>query len=312
MGKINGYGTIETKAAPSISLPNSVIGYGRAIGLGRETVRGSARGASVQSALRFYFGEYFLGIMFICALGLYTLLMPQGMANPIKLVLNMIDKYAKKVLDIGVATIGLILALPIFIIIPILIKLNSRGPVFYTQERIGLNRRKRHRRIYRSEVGRESRLRERRRDNYLGKPFKVIKFRTMVNDAEKKSGPVWATKNDARVTRIGKILRKTRIDEVPQLLNVIKGDMSMVGPRPERPKFVRELVYKVPHYEARLRVKPGVTGLAQVNSGYDTSIESVVDKVGHDINYIENWSIFSDLKILVKTVGVVITGKGAC
>jgi lipopolysaccharide/colanic/teichoic acid biosynthesis glycosyltransferase len=134
----------------------------------------------------------------------------------------------------------------------------------------------------------------------------------MIHNAEAKTGAVWAKKNDSRITAIGKIMRLSRIDEIPQLINVLRGDMSLVGPRPERPTFIMDLKSKVPNYTKRLVVKPGITGLAQVSSGYDDSIESVVDKVNYDINYIRNWSIFSDIKILFKTVSVVLTGKGAC
>ncbi len=266
----------------------------------------------MKSHFSFYYGEYITGILFISALLLYTLLTPIKASSPIKYVMAMFDKGLKKMLDIGGAALGLLLALPIFIIIPILIKLTSRGPVFYTQERIGINRRRRIRRIYKTDINGESRIRERRRIDNYGRPFKVIKFRTMMQDAEKKSGAVWATQNDPRVTILGRFLRKTRIDEIPQLINVIKGDMSMVGPRPERPIFVRDLKDRVPNYEVRLRVKPGITGLAQVSQGYDSSIESVADKVSHDVKYIRSWSIFTDLKILARTVVVVLTGRGAC
>ena len=237
--------------------------------------------------------------------------MSEETRNPIKALFQMVDRFLKKVLDVGGSLIGLVLALPIFIVVAILIKLDSPGPVFYVQERVGINRRRRQRRVFKGDVGTNNRLRERRRMDYHGRPFKVIKFRTMVNDAEKRCGPVWATANDARITRLGRFLRKSRIDELPQLLNVIRGDMSLVGPRPERPVFVRDLAQKVPNYNARLVVKPGLTGLAQVSRGYDTSLESVLEKVKHDIRYIRNWSITSDLKILARTVLVVLTGKGA-
>ena len=133
-----------------------------------------------------------------------------------------------------------------------------------------------------------------------------------MNNAEKTTGPVWATKNDTRITAIGAFLRKTRIDEIPQFINVLMGDMSLVGPRPERPSFVSDLTGKVEGYATRLQVKPGLTGLAQVSSGYDSSIASVTEKVQYDIDYIENWSVWLDIKILLKTVVVVLTGRGAC
>ena len=302
----------ETRVSHTYAIPRTAVGYGRAIPIEPKNVREQLRRQSLKSHFSFYYGEYITGILFISALLLYTLLTPIKASSPIKYVMAMFDKGLKKMLDIGGAALGLLLALPIFIIIPILIKLTSRGPVFYTQERIGINRRRRIRRIYKTDINGESRIRERRRIDNCGRPFKVIKFRTMMQDAEKKSGAVWATQNDPRVTTLGRFLRKTRIDEIPQLINVIKGDMSMVGPRPERPIFVRDLKDRVPNYEVRLRVKPGITGLAQVSQGYDSSIESVADKVSHDVKYIRSWSIFTDLKILARTVVVVLTGRGAC
>ncbi|PKK84563.1 MAG: sugar transferase [candidate division Zixibacteria bacterium HGW-Zixibacteria-1] len=302
----------ESKVSHSYAISQTVVGYGKVITVEPGNVREALRKQSFNTILRYYYGEYITGIMFIFALLLYTLMTPINVANPVKYVIGMIDKLMKKILDVGGAIIGIIVALPIFLVVPLLIKLTSSGPVFYTQERVGINRRRNSRRIYKTDVNENMRIRERRREDSFGRPFKVIKFRTMVTDAEKLSGPVWATQNDARVTPLGRFLRKTRLDEVPQLLNVLKGDMSLVGPRPERPKFVRELREKVPNYDARLRVKPGITGLAQVSQGYDSSIESVVDKVRHDVKYIHKWSIVTDLKILAKTVVVVLTGRGAC
>ena len=154
--------------------------------------------------------------------------------------------------------------------------------------------------------------RDRRRENYMGRPFQIIKFRTMIQNAEKHTGPVWATRDDARITRVGRVLRKTRLDEVPQFWSVLRGEMSLVGPRPERPIFVRELSGRVEDYHRRLEVKPGLTGLAQVENGYDSTVSSVTDKVRFDIKYISSWSVLTDMRILLKTVVVVVTGKGAC
>lgn len=216
----------------------------------------------------------------------------------------------KRTFDLVGSSIGIILCLPFFIILPVLIKLDSPGPVFYRQLRVGHNRRRRGRRSPNgSGLGRSSR--DRRRQNLKGRPFEVIKFRTMIADAEKKCGPVWATHNDPRITRLGHILRKTRLDEIPQFLNVFMGKMSMVGPRPERPKFVEELSAQVENYDERLNVKPGLTGLAQIENGYDSSVASVVKKVHYDLQYIQHWSIWQDVKIVLKTVLVVITGRGA-
>jgi lipopolysaccharide/colanic/teichoic acid biosynthesis glycosyltransferase len=206
----------------------------------------------------------------------------------------------------------LLLTLPLFVVLPILIKLDSRGQVFYRQVRVGVNRRKGQRRCSQWTNTNEHRLGERRRENLMGKPFRVIKFRTMVEDAEKTSGPVWATRDDLRITRVGKVLRQTRLDEIPQFINVLKGDMSLVGPRPERPNFVSDLAVQVNDYSGRLSMRPGLTGLAQIENGYDSSVATVTRKVQLDLEYIRNWSIGTDVKILLKTVVVVITGKGAC
>ncbi len=296
----------------SIALNNRQYAYGTAIGVGRPASREISGEIALQDNLKFYFGEYVSGIFFISALFCYTFLVPAGLARPGRMILNMLDKSLKKALDILGALAGLILSIPLFIILPILIKIDSSGKIFYTQERVGINRRSRHRRYFRSEMSGEKRAVDRRKNDLCGRPFKVIKFRTMVNNAEKKTGPVWATQNDARITRIGRILRKARLDEIPQLINVLMGDMSLVGPRPERPHFVMDLCQQIPNYVVRLRVKPGITGLAQVTTGYDSSLDSVAVKVKNDITYIRNWSIWTDVKILMKTVVVVITGKGAC
>ncbi|RKX26535.1 MAG: sugar transferase [Candidatus Zixiibacteriota bacterium] len=220
-------------------------------------------------------------------------------------------RFCKRGLDILGASVGILLSLPILIVVAILIKFDSRGPVFYTQLRVGENRRRRNRRYHQRSDSVDHRSRERRRDNNMGRLFKVIKFRTMVNDAEKKCGPVWATKNDSRITRIGRFLRRTRLDEFPQFINVLKGDMSLVGPRPERPNFVADLSTRINNYTDRLDVKPGLTGLAQVETGYDSDFDSVIKKVDLDLEYIRTWSLWADIKILMRTVIVVITGRGA-
>lgn len=217
----------------------------------------------------------------------------------------------KRAIDIVGAIFGLTLTAPCWIIIPILIKLSSPGPIFYTQIRVGRNRRKEDRRSEQIPETSNRRNRNRRREDYRGCTFKVIKFRTMIHNAEEDSGPVWATKNDPRVTRVGIFLRLTRLDEIPQFLNILKGDMSLVGPRPERPEFVEDLSKKIPGYSKRLKVKPGLTGLAQIENGYDSSLSSVVQKVDFDLEYIKKKSIWTDIKIIIKTIKVVFTGKGA-
>lgn len=227
------------------------------------------------------------------------------------LALSGMEAFVKRSIDIAGAVLGLILTIPVFMVIPLLIKLTSKGPIFYVQRRVGHNRR---RGSYdRTDLDSEKsiQLLGRRSKESAGKIFKLIKFRTMVCDAEKKCGPVWAVKNDPRITVIGKILRKTRIDEIPQLINVLKGDMSLVGPRPERPFFVNDFVNKIPGYEIRYLMKPGITGLSQIHNGYDDSLDSVRRKVSYDISYIKNWNILCDFKIIMKTIGVIFTTKGA-
>jgi exopolysaccharide biosynthesis polyprenyl glycosylphosphotransferase len=192
------------------------------------------------------------------------------------------EKKAKRLMDLGISLLFLILTSPIMLIVSIAIKLDSKGPVFYKQERSGLN----------------------------GKVFNILKFRSMIKDAEKKSGPVWSTKDDPRITRVGRIIRKLRLDEIPQVINVLKGEMSFVGPRPERPYFVEKLSEEIPLYKRRLRVRPGITGWAQVKHKYDETIEDVKTKLRYDLFYIENMSLRMDLKIIFRTVFVVLFGKG--
>jgi len=207
----------------------------------------------------------------------------------------------KRLADIVVS----LLALGVFgLITPLLwliIRLDSPGSMFYAQERVGINRRRRRS----GGVGQE-----RRKVLQPGRPFKVYKLRTMGVNAEA-AGPQWASRNDVRVTRVGRILRKTRLDEVPQFLNVLRGEMSLIGPRPERLVFVRQLEKEVPHYRDRLLVLPGITGLAQVINGYDESIDSVRRKIELDRQYIRKAGLRQDGKILLSTVGVVLKGEGA-
>jgi exopolysaccharide biosynthesis polyprenyl glycosylphosphotransferase len=192
------------------------------------------------------------------------------------------EKKIKRIFDILVSLIILILTSPILIITAIAIKIDSKGPVFFKQERMGQN----------------------------GKIFNILKFRSMINDAEKFTGPVWSQKDDPRVTKVGKIVRKIRIDEIPQMYNVLKGEMSLVGPRPERPYFVEKLSQEIPYYKRRLKVRPGITGWAQVKHKYDESIEDVKVKLRYDLFYIENMSIRMDFKIMLRTILVVLFGKG--
>jgi len=217
----------------------------------------------------------------------------------------------KRAFDVIGATVGLILALPIFLIVPVLIKLDSPGPVFYRQTRVGLDRRRGSRRVLGLADAPDRRLRDRRQLNQWGRTFKLLKFRSMIHNAERGCGPVWASRNDPRVTRLGAFLRRSRIDEVPQLLNVLLGHMSLVGPRPERPHFVSRFCDSISNYTFRHSVKPGITGLAQVEHGYDRDELDVQRKVEYDLQYIHGWKPALDMKILLKTVRVVVTGRGS-
>lgn len=192
------------------------------------------------------------------------------------------EKKLKRLLDIIVSLIILIVTLPVTLITAIAIKLDSEGGVFFKQERCGIN----------------SRI------------FKIYKFRSMKKDAEKTTGPVWSQKDDPRITRVGKFIRKVRIDEIPQMMNVLNGEMSIIGPRPERPFFVEKLSQQIPYYKRRLKVRPGITGWAQVKHKYDETIEDVKIKLRYDLFYIENMSLRMDFKILFRTIFVVLLGKG--
>ena len=189
----------------------------------------------------------------------------------------------KRLFDIVCAMVLLVLASPVMLMAALAIRLESPGGIFYRQQRVGLG----------------------------NQPFDVVKFRSMRSDAEKDGVPRWATADDSRVTRVGKVIRKLRIDELPQLLSVLLGDMSLVGPRPERPYFVETLTEQIPYYAVRHSVKPGVTGWAQVSYQYGSSQEDTMNKLQYDLYYVKNHSLFLDLVILFETVGVVLTGKGA-
>jgi sugar transferase (PEP-CTERM system associated) len=182
----------------------------------------------------------------------------------------------------SLAIAGLLISLPVAMLTAILIKLDSRGPIFYLQERVGKG----------------------------GKPFKVIKFRSMKTDAEADGKPIWAVTNDERTTRVGRVIRKLRIDEIPQFWNIIKGEMSFVGPRPERPHFVDQLATEIPYYDHRHLVAPGLTGWAQIKYPYGASIEDARQKLQYDLFYIKNQSLALDLVIVFETVKTVLFGRG--
>ena len=192
------------------------------------------------------------------------------------------EKKLKRLMDVIVSLLILIITLPVTIPTAIVIKLDSEGPVFFRQTRCGMN----------------------------DTVFKIVKFRSMFNDAEKLTGPIWSQKHDPRITKVGKIIRKVRIDEIPQMYNVLKGEMSLVGPRPERPFFVEMLSKEIKYYKRRLKVRPGITGWAQVKHKYDETIEDVKIKLRYDLFYIENMSLRMDFKILFRTIFVVLFAKG--
>lgn len=216
----------------------------------------------------------------------------------------------KRAIDVTLASLGLLVLLPVFGLIALVIKLDSPGPILYAQVRVGLNRRRREGDGDGNGNGHARSVDRRERDGY-GRPFKIYKFRSMITDAEKNTGPVWAAKSDARITRVGAFLRKTRLDETPQLWNVLRGDMSIVGPRPERPTFVVELTQTLPDYPQRCNTLPGITGLAQVKWQYDTSIETVNRKLEYDLYYVRHRRLLLDLKIMAATVKVMARGDGA-
>jgi sugar transferase (PEP-CTERM system associated) len=192
-------------------------------------------------------------------------------------------RFLKRVADLVLSTLLLIVTSPIILLVAIAIKLDSPGPVIFSQERVGESR----------------------------KIFTLRKFRSMRADAERESGPVWATENDSRVTRVGKIIRKLRIDELPQLWNVFAGEMSFVGPRPERPFFVEQLRNTVPYYDERFSVKPGVSGWAQIKYPYGASEEDALEKLKYDLYYIKNLSVLMDLVVIFTTVKIVLLGRGS-
>jgi sugar transferase (PEP-CTERM system associated) len=190
--------------------------------------------------------------------------------------------FSKRLFDLFVSLIISLLSLPVMLLTAICIYVEDRAPIFYRQERVGKD----------------------------GHPFMVLKFRSMRNDAEKSGNPQWAQTNDPRTTRVGRIIRKLRIDELPQILNVLKGEMSFVGPRPERPFFVEQLCEEVPYYNERHTIKPGITGLAQVRYQYGASIEDSIQKLQYDLYYVKNNSLFLDILIMIETLQVVLFGKG--
>jgi len=194
-----------------------------------------------------------------------------------------LTRFVKRTLDLALSIIGVLLGAPLMALTALAVKLDSRGPALYSQERVGEN----------------------------GRVFTVFKFRSMRTDAEQAGRPIWAKDQDDRITRVGRFIRRTRLDELPQLWNVMRGDMSFVGPRPERPFFVEQLAREIPFYIQRHAVKPGLTGWAQVKYQYGSSIEDAMEKLRYDLYYIKHLSIVFDLTIVLDTVKVILFGKGA-
>jgi sugar transferase (PEP-CTERM system associated) len=223
------------------------------------------------------FCEQHLGRVDLDALTVPSLLFADGFANA------RLSNAAKRVLDTAVTLVLLLLTLPLMVITAVLVRLESPGPVLYRQTRVGLH----------------------------GETFTLLKFRSMAMDAEAGGKPRWAMQQDPRITRIGNIIRPMRIDELPQLINVLRGEMSLIGPRPERPQFVEELARVIPFYRERAYVKPGITGWAQVNYPYGASVEDAVQKLSYDLYYVKNRSLLLDLLILLATIRVILFREGA-
>jgi len=208
----------------------------------------------------------------------------------------------RRALDVLISVGALVVFLPLGLLIAIATLIDSGMPVFYVQERVGLDRRG-------PQLSRFKGRDRRCRVGY-GRPIHVYKFRSMRRDAESATGAVWAQRKDPRSTRVGRLLRRTHLDEVPQFWNVLRGDMTIVGPRPERPQLVEELVSVLPDYALRTRVPPGITGMAQIYNGYDDSLDSASRKVEYDLYYIRNSSLQLDLQIMAATAGYLVRKKG--
>jgi sugar transferase (PEP-CTERM system associated) len=243
--------------------------------LGRELVSLRARGVAIEDCHSFY--ERLVSKIAIADLSPEWIVRSQGFRRD-RLVM-----FTKRMIDMVVAVVGLFVTAPVSLITALAIKLESSGPILYRQERIGEN----------------------------GETFTIYKFRSMSESAEAGVGPVWASKDDPRATRVGRIIRKLRIDEIPQMINVLKGEMSLVGPRPERPFFVQTLNQKIPYYSLRHSVKPGITGWAQICYAYGDSEEDAIEKLQYDLYYIKNLSPLFDLQILFESLKVVLLGRGA-
>lgn len=243
--------------------------------LGRELVTLRTRGVAMEDCHSFY--ERLVSKIAIADLSPEWIVRCKGFRRDRLIML------VKRVIDMVVSVFGLLVSTPITLLTAVAIKVDSPGPIFYRQERVGQN----------------------------GEPFTIYKFRSMCESAEAHGGPVWATEDDPRVTRVGQIIRKLRIDEIPQMINVLKGQMSLVGPRPERPFFVQTLNQKIPYYSLRHSIKPGITGWAQISYSYGDSEQDAIEKLQYDLYYMKNMSPLFDLQIIFESLKVVLLGKGA-
>jgi sugar transferase (PEP-CTERM system associated) len=240
----------------------------------KELLKCRVRGIDVIDGNTFY--EMLMGKLIVEQINPSWLIFSKGFQK------GFLQKLLKRTIDLLISISMLILLLPLIVLTAIIIKLESRGAIFFSQERMGENR----------------------------KPYMMHKFRSMRSDAEKASGPVWAQENDDRITKVGQFIRKTRIDEIPQLWNILKGEMSIVGPRPERDHFVQQLEEIIPYYGERFSVKPGLTGWAQISYGYGGTVEDAIEKLNYELFYIKNMSILMDIMIVARTVKTVVFGMG--
>ena len=243
--------------------------------LGRELVNLRARGIAIEDCHSFY--ERLVSKIAIADLAPEWIVRSKGFRRDRLIMLT------KRMMDVIVAAAGLLVSLPVALLTALAIKLESRGPILYRQQRVGANE----------------------------QTFTIYKFRSMYQGAEDNVGPVWAAENDPRMTRVGKIMRKLRIDEIPQMINVLKGEMSFVGPRPERPFFVHTLNRKIPYYSLRHSIKPGITGWAQICYPYGECEQDAIEKLQYDLYYIKNMSALFDLQIIFESIKVIILGRGA-
>ena len=241
----------------------------------KELLEYKTRGIAIEDATTFY--ERVAGKIPIENLKPSWMVFNQGFAVSKRML------FQKRVLSVAISSVLLLVLSPVILLLMILIKLDSKGPIFYRQERVGQD----------------------------GKTFWLVKFRSMREDAEAETGPVWSAEGDSRVTRMGKIMRRTRVDELPQFFNVLRGDMSLVGPRPERPHFVQQLAESIPFYPLRHVVKPGITGWAQINYGYANTLDHTVEKLQYDLFYIKNMSWVLDALIILETIKTVLVKKGS-